>query len=82
MLACPWTAHTRRLGAGIMGGRGPRDGNSPGHEWGRCSIHKCRVLLQSCRRWRQAGNPQPAGAAPPSASKSPLTICSCLFELR
>lgn len=48
-LSC--TAFTRRLGAGRMGEHGPRDGNSPGHEWGRCSIHKCRVLLQPRRRW-------------------------------
>ena len=53
-------ACARRLGAGRMGSHGPRDGNSPGHEWGRCSIHKCRVLLQPRRRWRRLCRESPA----------------------
>lgn len=43
----------RALGIALRGERAtaaPRDGNWPGHEWERCSIHKCRVLLQPWRR--------------------------------
>lgn len=58
----------------------PRDGNWPGHEWERCSIHKRRSCCSLGAGF--AGNPQPAGAAPPSASKSPLTLCSRSFGLR
>lgn len=54
--ACP--SRTAGLGAGRMGEHGPRDGNSPGHEWGRCSIHKCRVAPQPRRRWES-----PAGGS-------------------
>lgn len=58
--AHPQAACAQRLGAGRMGGRGPRDGNSPGHEWGRCSIHKCRVLLHPHRHWRRLCQESPA----------------------
>lgn len=73
------TALTRReLGAGRMGEHGPRDGNSRAMNGGDAPF----INAGSCCSRAGVGNPQPAGAAPPSASKFPLIRCSCSFWLR
>lgn len=72
--ACP--SRTARLRAGRMGEhvmgtlRAMNGGDAP-------------FINAGSRRSRAGvGNPQPAGAAPPSASKFPLIRCSCSFWLQ